>query len=125
MVPVSPGELIDKITILNLKVDRIADPEKQKNVYIELEKLEAVREQTVSYSQKLQSLARSLHTVNARLWEIEDEIRDCERASDFGKRFIALARAVYVENDKRAALKREINLALGSDLIEEKCYSDY
>lgn len=125
LVPISPGELIDKITILEIKAERIADAAKLAHVRAELDALAAVRARSVPGSAALNALTGDLRAVNADLWQIEDDIRDCERAGDFGPRFVELARAVYVTNDRRAALKREINTALGSALVEEKSYRPY
>jgi hypothetical protein len=124
-VEVSPGELIDKITILQIKADRISDPDKLANVHRELRSLTATREEALDTSPELDGFTAELRRINERLWEIEDDIRDCERKSDFGERFIELARAVYRTNDRRAAAKRSINELLGSELIEEKDYADY
>ena len=124
-VEVAPGELIDKITILQIKTERIADDDKLRNVRRELETLIRARDLAVSTSDELTRLTSELKAINEKLWDIEDEIRDCERRKDFGEQFIALARAVYHSNDKRAALKREVNELLGSHLIEEKSYSAY
>jgi hypothetical protein len=121
-VQISPGELLDKIGILQIKSVRITDPEKLQHVREELQWLEAVRDQSISGSDMLDALAAELKAVNERLWEIEDEVRGCERATDFGQRFIELARGVYRENDRRAELKRQINGLLGSRLVEEKVY---
>lgn len=122
LVPVSPGELIDKLTILELKSELIADPAKRANVAAERAVLEPVARAAIPDSPEIAALWRDLHEVNAALWRIEDDIRACEAAGDFGERFIALARAVYRTNDRRAALKKEINLALGSAIVEEKSY---
>ena len=124
-VPVAPGELLDKIAILEIKAARIADPAKNANVRVELAALARVRDETVAASVELDRLSRALREVNEALWDIEDAIRDCEAAADFGPRFVELARSVYRTNDRRAALKREINLLLGSELIEEKSYAPY
>ena len=124
-VPISPGELIDKLAILEIKVERIADPQSRANVVRELDALTRVRDRAVRATPALSRLAGDLKTVNAELWQIEDDLRDCERRGDFGPGFIALARAVYRTNDRRAALKREINLLLGSALVEEKSYTRY
>lgn len=125
LVPVAPGELIDKITILEIKSERISDPAKLANVRLELDLLDGVRRERIKASGELGRLTGELKAVNERLWEIEDDIRLCERDRDFGPRFVELARAVYHTNDRRAALKREINLALGSAIVEEKSYADY
>ncbi len=124
-VPVSAGELIDKITILEIKAEMIADAAKLANVRRELAALEAVRDAEIAASPALDGLTGELRAVNADLWRIEDEIRDCERRSDFGEDFMRLARAVYTTNDRRAAIKRQINMLLGSALVEEKSYADY
>ena len=125
LVEIAPGELIDKITILEIKIERIADPDKLNNVRVELEVLERVRDEAVEPSPLLGDVAARLKRVNEALWDIEDDIRDCERRQDFGPRFIELARSVYRSNDQRAAVKREVNELLGSKLIEEKSYTDY
>lgn len=125
--PISLGELIDKITILEIKAVNIADDAKLKNVAHELTILNAKVATLLDPAgvELLAPLKASLKEINQSLWVIEDDIRDCERAKDFGPTFIALARAVYVTNDKRAAVKKEINLAFGSELVEEKSYRDY
>jgi hypothetical protein len=125
MVPVSWGEVIDKITILEIKAERIADAAKLVNVRRELDALAAVRDQSHPGHAGLAALAAELKDINLKLWEIEDDIRGCERARDFGPRFVALARSVYVTNDERAAVKRRINDLLGSALVEEKSYAPY
>jgi tetratricopeptide (TPR) repeat protein len=121
-VPVSPGELIDKITILEIKRERIADAKKVKNVTAELELLTAARDRGVPPSSELMQLTADLRRVNEALWDIEDAIRVCEHERDFGSLFIELARSVYHQNDRRAALKRSVNELLGSKLVEEKSY---
>jgi hypothetical protein len=125
LVPVSWGELLDKITILEIKSRRIDDDAKVENVRRELAALEAA---AASHGAPLASLAETmdeLRLVNEALWDIEDGIRDCERDRDFGPRFVELARSVYHNNDRRAALKRVLNERLGSDLVEEKSYRPY
>ena len=124
-VEVAPGELIDKITILEIKKERIKDTAKVKNVRIEWETLTAARDAHIAPSAKMDELTASLKAVNEELWVIEDDIRDCERSSDFSGEFVQLARAVYVINDKRAAFKRDINVYLGSRIVEEKSYAAY
>ena len=124
-VPVFFGEVLDKITILEIKSERIQDAAKVKNVRLELEELSSVWDDAVSDPASIASLREQLKAVNEQLWVIEDDIRDQEAEQDFGPRFIELARAVYVTNDKRAALKKDINLALGSRFVEEKSYQDY
>jgi hypothetical protein len=125
LVPVSPGELLDKITILRIKSARMSDAAKLANVRHELALLETTWRSAVPAPAALQEAAQALEAVNLRLWIIEDEIRACEASGNFGAQFIALARAVYIENDARAALKKRINLALGSALVEEKSYQSY
>ncbi|NQU61192.1 MAG: hypothetical protein HQ512_08690 [Rhodospirillales bacterium] len=124
-VEVSAGELIDKITILEIKLERIKDSSKLENVKREYETLTASRDGALETSGELNGLTAKLKAVNERLWEIEDDIRQCERDKDFGEKFVELARAVYVTNDDRSRLKREINELLGSALIEEKSYAAY
>lgn len=124
-VPVSFGEVLDKITILEIKSERIADAEKVKNVRLELDELSATWNEAVRDQAAITDLRKQLKEVNEALWEIEDDIRDQEAAQDFGARFVELARAVYVTNDKRAAIKKDVNLALGSRFVEEKSYQDY
>ena len=122
---VSPGELIDKITILEIKLERIEDADKLVNVKLDWETLSAARDAAIEPSGELERLSAELKQANERLWRIEDDIRDCERNKDFGDAFVELSRGVYKTNDKRAALKREINELLGSSLIEEKSYAAY
>ncbi|MEL6477331.1 MAG: DUF6165 family protein [Pseudomonadota bacterium] len=124
-VEIAPGELIDKITILEIKSERIADAGKLANVRLELQVLAETRDAALPVSDALTRLTADLKRVNETLWQIEDDIRDCERAGDFGPRFIQLARDVYITNDRRAALKRDINVLLGSRLVEEKSYQPY
>ena len=125
VVPIAVGELIDKITILEIKTERIPDPAKLQNIHSELRLLAGLRDQHVATGEEIERLTRELKKVNESLWEIEDEIRDCERRRDFGPRFIELARAVYQTNDLRSQLKRKINEASGSQLVEEKSYAPY
>jgi uncharacterized protein YukE len=125
LVPVSFGELLDKIAILQIKSERMQDPAKLANVRKELEALSATWLEHPAASHDILELRAALKAVNERLWEIEDDIRHCERRQDFGAEFIRLARAVYHENDERAAIKKQINLALGSAYVEEKSYQDY
>jgi hypothetical protein len=124
LAPVSAGELIDKITILRVKVARIA-PDKRANVAHELSRLEAIAQAELTPSPQLEALTGELQAVNAGLWDVEDGKRDCERRGDFGPDFIALARRVYRENDLRAAIKRQINDLVGSSIVEEKSYGAY
>ena len=125
LIPGSPGELIDKITILEIKFEKILDVSKRMNVGRELEALSISLEQNIIISTELAALKLNLKKVNEVLWDIEDDIRSCERKSDFGPIFVQLARSVYFQNDRRAALKKEINVLLGSDIIEEKSYAKY
>jgi hypothetical protein len=124
-VPVSPGEVLDKITILRIKAARISDPVKVANVRLELEMLERTWANSAYAHQDVARDEAALQAVNERLWDIEDRIRDKERAQAFDAEFIALARSVYVENDERAAVKKRINVALGSTIVEEKSYAAY
>ena len=123
-VPVSWGEFVDKITILEIKAERIADAGKRANVETELRLLRE-RLGAVAADPVIVRLHAALRSVNEELWVIEDDIRDRERDGDFGPRFVELARAVYRTNDRRAELKREINDALGSGIVEEKSYRPY
>ncbi len=124
-VPVSPGELLDKITILRIKSKRMTDAAKLENVRAELDALESVWSQSAYAQYDVAADVAALLAVNERLWVIEDDIRAQERRKDFGAEFIRLARAVYVENDERAVIKRRINTTLGSSIVEEKSYADY
>ena len=124
-VPISPGELLDKITILQIKSERISDPAKVANVRTELAMLEKVWSEAVEADDEITALTRELKKINEALWEIEDDIRDEERNKRFGDRFIELARAVYVTNDERADAKKKVNLHLNSTIVEEKSYQDY
>jgi hypothetical protein len=123
--PVSFGELIDKITILEIKSEQIRDASKLANVRAELDMLNATWMQNPASRTDILAERAELKRINQSLWDIEDEIRLKEKAQDFDARFIELARAVYFTNDKRAAVKRAINLKLGSQLVEEKSYQDY
>ncbi|MBR9861873.1 MAG: hypothetical protein GYB24_00330 [Rhodobacteraceae bacterium] len=125
LTPISPGELLDKLTILAIKLDKIKDPEKLANVKVEHAALFTVADKHIPKTEEITVLNHRLLNVNRELWDIEDAIRDCERAGDFGEEFIRLARAVYVTNDKRAEYKKQINLVLGSHIVEEKSYADY
>ena len=124
-VPISPGELLDKITILRIKAQRMSDPAKLSNVRLELRTLEETWGASAHAKVDIGADIDALSLVNERLWVIEDDIRDKERAQAFDAEFIRLARAVYIENDERAAIKRRINAKLGSALVEEKSYRDY
>lgn len=124
-VPVSPGEVLDKITILEIKSERIQDADKLVNVKRELELLQAAWEKFVDEDETVQRIHAKLKSINEDLWEIEDDIRDKERAREFDQVFIDLARSVYVTNDRRADAKKELNVYLGSEMVEEKSYQDY
>jgi hypothetical protein len=123
--PVSFGELLDKIAILQIKSERMTDPAKLANVRNELNALESTWMAHPAARGDIARLRIALKAVNERLWVIEDDIRLKEKAQAFDQEFIALARAVYFENDERARIKKDINLALGSAYIEEKSYQDY
>lgn len=126
LAPVSWGELFDKITILQIKSERITDPGKLHNVRSELDLLLAVRDgQQVSFPNGFDELVASLRLVNERIWDTEDAIRFRERENDFGPDFVELARAAYQNNDRRAELKYRINVLLGSQVVEEKSYQAY
>jgi transcriptional regulator of nitric oxide reductase len=124
-VPVSPGEVLDKITILEIKSERMTDPDKVANVRVELKLLEETWAANISDDEVIRDLHAQLKEINEALWEIEDDIRDKERAKEFDERFIELARAVYFTNDRRSEVKKKLNLHLGSQIIEEKSYQDY
>lgn len=122
LAPISVGELYDKIAILEIKAKLLSDPAQRANVRRELAALEALRDREVPPSPELEGLYGELKAVNRRLWDIEDDIRVHERDGRFDARFIELARSVYRENDRRAALKRRINALTGSEIVEEKSY---
>ena len=124
-VPVSVGEVVDKVTILEIKSDRISDTDKLRNIATELDALRPLVSGGVFDAEEVVALTDALRAVNGELWDIEDDIRAEEAAGRFGERFIELARAVYATNDRRAELKKKINLATGSELVEEKSYEDY
>lgn len=133
-VEIAPGELVDKLTILGIKLQNIKDP--QKLTYIEKEwdvlnssylKLQAVLQDSSNYRSMadLDDLVQQLQCTNKQIWDIEDAIRDCERRRKFEEKFIDIARSVYITNDKRAAIKREINNLFDSDIAEQKSYTEY
>lgn len=124
-IPAAIGELIDKITILQIKAEKINDTEKLTHIHTELELLEQTRHTHVGDTSELTDLTAQLKTTNLALWEIEDDIRDCERQQDFGDKFIQLARSVYLQNDQRCDIKRQINTLTGSQIMEVKSYADY
>jgi Family of unknown function (DUF6165) len=121
-IEVSNGEIIDKLTIIQIKLEQIKDKSKLENLKKEYEELIKISSSIISTSDPLY---KALYEVNCELWDIEDHIRDLERNKDFGDDFISTARAVYVKNDKRSELKREINIKTSSGLIEEKSYEKY
>ena len=125
LIEVSPGELIDKLTILEIKLEHISDPEKLSNVSREYETLTISRRRTIPDTPEIVRLTEELKRVNLQLWNIEDDIRVHERDSDFGEDFVTLARSVYRTNDGRATIKRRINDLLKSAIVEEKSYSAY
>jgi hypothetical protein len=125
LINVSPGELVDKLTILEIKLENIADPSKLSNVRREHDLLRTAFLANIAETTELAELTAKLKGTNEQLWKLEDDIRDHERAGDFGDSFVALARSVYRTNDKRAALKRRISDLLGSAIVEEKSYSEY
>ncbi|MFD2113175.1 DUF6165 family protein [Thiorhodococcus fuscus] len=124
-LPVSWGEVFDKLTILQIKLERLVDEEKLTNVRREHAAIMSVIGDVARFPLSLPELTSCLKDVNARLWEVEDGKRDCERRHCFDEEFVALAREVYFENDRRAAIKRRINDLLGSAIVEEKSYSPY
>ncbi len=124
-VEVSIGELLDKITILEIKMERIRQKEKLLNIKKELNHLRQVQVERIPFNEEVNELFLKLKETNEALWDIEDEIRECERAKDFGPQFIHLARSVYKQNDLRCHYKRELNDKLGSNLKEEKSYAEY
>jgi len=124
-VPISPGELLDKITILRIKSARMQDAAKLANVRRELELLERTWRGALPAGIDVHADEQALEAVNAKLWEVEDLLRDLEAEKRFDARFIELARAVYFTNDERAAIKKRINIKLGSALVEEKSYRPY
>ena len=125
-VEVSNGELLDKLTILGLKLTNIADVQKLSNIQKEHDELSPLADQLFdSYGEELKNLYKKLNEINSELWTIEDDIRECERNKDFGSDFVSLARSVYFTNDKRSDVKKAINLLTDSGFVEEKSYEDY
>ena len=124
-VTVPYGELFDKISILEIKQSKVVNADQRINIENELNVLNRVRATIVPDNFKIDDLIEGLTDVNKRLWNIEDQLRDCERRQDFSETFIELARSVYRLNDRRAELKRELNSRLGSELVEEKIYNEY
>jgi len=123
LAPISIGELIDKITILELKMSLIKDQDKLKNIGIELEQLTQILGSKLNDTDQLTELKNQLYEINQELWHVEDYKRKCERDQFFGESFVQASRKVYLKNDLRAAIKREINMLTGSTIIEEKSYS--
>ena len=123
--PISIGEIIDKITILEIKAQRIKDPEMLKNVNSELELLSEILANAGTLSEEVSRIIGELKVVNKKLWDIEDGKRECERLKNFSYDFVELARSAYLTNDRRSQLKKKINEKTGSDLIEEKLYKGY
>ncbi|MCL7931490.1 DUF6165 family protein [Halomonas llamarensis] len=124
-VPLSFGEVLDKITILEIKSERIENAEKNSNVRLELDALNRIWAHEIQDPSRIADVRVQLKAVNEELWDIEDDIRAQEAKQDFGPHFISLARSVYFTNDRRAAIKKEVNLLLGSRFVEEKSYQDY
>ena len=122
---ISPGELLDKISILEIKLEKIKDKNSQEKIKIEYKILKKIQNSSIEMSDKIKDLYRSVSDVNIKLWDIEDKLRICEQNKDFGKNFIELARGVYFNNDKRAELKNEINEILKSNIREIKQFVDY
>jgi adenine C2-methylase RlmN of 23S rRNA A2503 and tRNA A37 len=122
---ISPGELLDKISILEIKLEKVKDKDRQKRIKIEYDILKKVQNSSIEMSDKIKDLYRSVSNVNNKLWDIEDKIRICEQNKNFGENFIELARGVYFNNDKRAKLKNEINEILKSNIREVKQFVDY
>ena len=125
LIPISWGELFDKITILQIKLENLKDKNALKNVKIEYEKLNSIFNEVFFENTIANQLIIDLKLINEKLWNIEDLIRDKERNKVFNKEFIELARKVYITNDKRSRIKRKINETFGSELVEEKSYADY
>lgn len=123
--PISVGELLDKITILQIKNERITVEDKLLHVRHELQALSAVASESLTRSDDLDQLQQQLKQVNEALWDIEDDIRLCEKQQDFSDQFVQLARQVYFQNDRRAKIKLQINELTGSELVEVKSYEEY
>ena len=124
-IPISPGELFDRITILEIKQQNIRVAKKLRHIESELAQLNHIAHASIEGSARLEKLQRELKSINETLWEIEDAIRRCEKEADFGETFITLARSVYQHNDRRSDVKRQINTLLDSEIVEEKSYEDY
>jgi hypothetical protein len=124
-IPISWGELFDKITILQIKNENLTSKVALKNVELELKQLQTILIKKISKDVEIKQLEIELKKINEKLWGIEDKIRDKERTSSFDDEFIQLARSVYITNDERSRIKKRINETFGSELVEEKSYSDY
>ena len=125
LTEISAGELLDKISILEIKIEKIKNPELKKQVKKEFEILNANKEKSIKMTPEIEKLYLKLKETNLKLWKIEDEIRNCEKNSDFKENFVELARSVYFNNDTRSSLKLSINQKLGSNIIEVKEYTKY
>ena len=125
LIPISWGELFDKITILQIKSEKILSPASLQNIDRELKQLSLVFDKAFTENSRALELTKELRGINSKLWDVEDRIREKEKNKTFDNEFIQLARNVYIKNDQRSAIKRKINEAFGSELIEEKSYSKY
>ena len=125
LIPISVGELVDKISILKIKKKKILNKAKQTNIIKELNFLEKIYKSNFTKNKKIKLYEKELIKINKNLWEIEDQIRNCESKKNFNEIFINLARAVYLNNDKRAIVKKKINLLTKSRIVEEKLYKSY
>ena len=124
-IEVGAGELIDKLTILEIKLEKINSPEKLRNINNEVAALDPARQALLQSYPELHALQFELKTINEALWVIEDDIRLCEKKRDFGPNFIELARSVYIQNDKRAEIKKKINILCKAQIVEEKSYQEF
>jgi len=125
LTEISAGELLDKISILEIKLEKVQDKESLKEINKEYKVLKNAQDSNIKISEDLRVLFHDLKKINITLWEIEDQVRSCEKNKDFGEKFVQLARNVYLSNDKRSNIKLKINKLLGSNLREIKKYSDY
>jgi hypothetical protein len=125
LAPISVGELLDKITILGIKLDKLRNDDQRGNVARELDQLTKIRAQARLTDVDLAHLEQELVAVNLQLWDVEDRLRELERTKNFGQDFVASARSVYILNDRRTALKKQINRISGSAIVEEKSYPSY
>ena len=122
---ISPGELLDKISILEIKLDKVKDKKAQEEIKKEYKILKEIQNSSIKYEDRIKNLINSIKEVNIKLWDAEDKLRICEKNKDFGKSFIELAREIYFNNDKRSKIKSEINKILGSNIKEVKQYVKY